>query len=456
VEIIIPYKERDVFKEYHRALERWRVIVAHRRCGKTVACVNDLIKSMMQVERTDPPARVAYIAPLLKQAKDVAWIYVKQYTANFPGRKVNETELSVTVFGDRRIRLYGADDPDSIRGLYLDAVVLDEYAQFRPRFLDEVLWPMLMDYQGKVTVIGTPMGRNEFFELYDDAAKGFWTDKESRTGARHPDPDYKAWMFKASETGIIPEFELERYKHKVSPNRYMQEMECSFDAAIEGAYYGALLEAAEREGRICQVPHRADLPVYTAWDLGVGDDTSIWFCQRVGGFLHIIDWYSNHGYGANHYVDVLRERGYNYAAHYLPHDAENKEFGSGLKRIDVIRSLGLKNVKILPRVPPDDGINAVRMLLPTMRFDAVRCAGGLESLRQYRREYDEQRRTFKPAPLHDWTSHDADAMRYLVLGLEPEKAGASGSDEYGRGDYGRRKRWVSGQRWPSPKSWMSG
>lgn len=451
MEIVIPYKPREQFAPYHNAAERWRIIVAHRRCGKTVACVNDLIRSLMMVERTSPPARVAYIAPLLKQAKDVAWTYVKQYTANFPDRKVNETELSVTIGGERRIRLYGADDPDSIRGLYLDAVVLDEYAQFRPRFLQEVLWPMLMDYGGRVTVIGTPMGRNEFFEIYDDATHGFWTDIESRTGARKKDPDYKSWMFKASETGIIPEYELEMYRHKVSPNRYMQEMECSFDAAIEGAYYGALLEAAERDGRICSVPYRSDLPVHTAWDLGVGDDTSIWFCQRVGPYLHIIDWYAQHGVGAQHYVEVLRDRGYNYAAHYLPHDADVKEWGQGLKRIDVLRSLGLKNLKVLPRVPPDDGINAVRMLMPTMRFDSVRTAGGLESLRQYRREYDEQRRCFKPTPLHDWTSHDADAMRYLVLGLDPEASPVT-IERYRQ----KPRRWVSGQRWPTIKSWMSG
>lgn len=430
-------------------MQRWRVIVAHRRAGKTVACVNDLIKSMMQCEL--PMPRVAYIAPLLKQAKDTAWSYAKQYTANIPGRKINETELTVTVHGDRRLRLYGADDPDALRGIYLDAVVVDEFAQIRPRFLEEVLLPMLMDRHGKVTVIGTPMGRNEFFEIYDDAQNGFWSDTEVRMGSRKKDPEYRAWMFKASETNILPDFELDMYRQKVSPNRYMQEMECSFDAAIEGAYYGVLIEQAEREGRIAAVPWRHDLPVYTAWDLGVGDDTSIWFCQRVGGFLHIIDWYSQHGVGAQHYVEVLRDRGYTYATHFLPHDADNREFGGGLKRIDILRNLGLKNLKILPRVPKDDAINAVRMLLPIMRFDSVRTGGGIESLRQYRREYDEQRRCFRPAPLHDWTSHDADAMSYLIMGLEPERTPVS-LERYNQ----KPRRWVRGSRWPTVKGWMAG
>lgn len=449
IDIVIPYGQRDQFRPYHDSQARWRVIVAHRRAGKTVAAVNDLIRAMMLCEHPSP--RVAYVAPLLKQAKDTAWSYAQRYTQNIPGRKTNETELSVTVFGDRRLRLYGADDPDSLRGIYLDAVVVDEFAQIRPRFLEEVLMPMLIDRHGRITVIGTPMGRNEFFELYDDAVHGFWTDRESRTGARKKDPEYRAWMLRASETGIIPEHELEALRIRMSPNRYMQEMECSFEAAIEGAYYGVLLEAAERDGRICALPERTDLPVYTAWDLGVGDDTAIWFCQRVGPYLHIIDWYAQHGAGAQHYVEVLRGRGYNYAGHFLPHDAEVAEWGQGLKRIDVLRGLGLKNIKVLPRVPVDDGINAVRMLLPTMRFDAFRCAGGLESLRQYRREYDEKRRCFRPSPLHDWTSHDADALRYLVLGLEPDAAPIS-IPRYNQ----KPRRWMQGAKWPTMKSWMAG
>jgi hypothetical protein len=138
--------------------------------------------------------------------------------------------------------------------------------------------------------------------------------------------------------------------------------------------------------------------------------------------MHIIDHYATNGEPASHYVDVLKRKPYTYAKHYLPHDAESREWVSGQRRIDVLRALGLQNLVVVPKVPVDDGINAVRGLMPTMRFDAKKCANGIESLRQYRREYDENKRCFKPTPLHDWTSHDADSLRYLCLGLEPEAA----------------------------------
>jgi hypothetical protein len=277
----------------------------------------------------------------------------------------------------------------------------------RPRFLSEVLRPALADRRGRLTLIGTPKGHNEFWERYEAAAD---------------DPEWFRMMLRASETGLISEEELTSAKRMMSENQYAQEFECSFEAAIEGAYYGALLEAAGREGRICELPVRQDLPVYTAWDLGVGDDTSIWFAQRNGGWLHIIDHYATNGQPASHYVAVINQRGYNYAEHFLPHDVDSREWGNGLRRIDTLRNLGLKNLRILDRTPVDDGINAVRIVLPTCRFDAVKCGAGLESLKQYRREYDENKRTFKPTPLHDWTSHDADAFRYLAQGMKPEAA----------------------------------
>lgn len=165
-----------------------------------------------------------------------------------------------------------------------------------------------------------------------------------------------------------------------------------------------------------------------AWDLGIGDDTSLVFAQRIGGYIHIIDHYTNNGQPASHYVEWAMNRrdkdGRNYLlnSNILPHDAESREWTHGLTRVQVLRQLGLSGIRINPRIPVDDGIEAVRNLLPIMRFDRTRCAGLLKALRQYRRAYDEDRRMFKDSPLHDWTSHDADAMRALALGLEPESA----------------------------------
>ena len=387
--------------------------------GKTVACICDLIDAALRCPLPNP--RVAYVAPYFRQAKDVAWTYVKEYTRNIPGREANESELRVDLPNGGRVRLYGADNPDALRGLYLDAVVLDEFADMRPRFLPEVIRPALSDRRGSLTLIGTPKGHNEFFDR--------WTDAQQ-------DPEWFAMMLKASETGIVAAEELASAAKLMSEAQYAQEYECSFEAAIEGAYYGLLLEKAAQEGRIAALPHNPALPVFTAWDLGIGDDTSIWFAQRSGGWLHVIDHYATNGQPASHYVDVLRSKPYSYASHFLPHDAQNRDWTNGKSRLDTLKALGLQNCKVIPKMPVDDGINAARLLLPTTRFDAEKCKGGLEALRQYRREYDEGKRVFKPTPLHDWCSHDADAFRYLAVGLEPEAAVPSDIPRYS----GRRRR----------------
>jgi phage terminase large subunit len=418
--IVIPYAPRKHFLPFHNSDKRWSIIVAHRRAGKTVACVNELIRDALTCPHKDP--RVAYVAPLFKQAKDVAWSYLKEFTRDIPGREVNESELRVDLPNGGRVRLYGADNPDALRGLYLDACVLDEFADMRPRFLPEVVRPALSDRRGSLTLIGTPKGHNEFKDRWDDA---------------QTDPEWFHMMLRASETGIVAADELASARKMMTENQYLQEYECSFDAAIEGAYYGILLEAAQREGRIASLPHNPALPVFTAWDLGVGDDTSIWFAQRIGGWLHIIDHYATNGQSASHYVDVLRSKPYTYANHFLPFDADNREWTNGKSRLDTLKALGLENCRVVPRMAVDDGINACRLLLPLCRFDSVRCHNGLESLRQYRREYDENKRTFKPTPLHDWTSHDADAFRYLAVGMEPDAAVPPDIPRYS----GRKRRW---------------
>jgi phage terminase large subunit len=166
----------------------------------------------------------------------------------------------------------------------------------------------------------------------------------------------------------------------------------------------------------------------------------------VGGWIHLIDHYATNGEPASHYVTLINQKPYNYAEHYLPHDADAREWGNGLKRIDTLRALGLRNIRVLERIPVDDGINAARIILPTTKFDAVKCRSGLESLRQYRRDYDEDKRTFKPTPLHDWASHDADAFRYLAQGMKPEAAVPLDIPKYTP----NRRKWKSGN-----GSWMT-
>lgn len=380
-------------------------MVCHRRAGKTVACINDLLRRAIADGKRD--GRYAYIAPQYNQAKDIVWEYLKRFASPIPGVSFNEAELRCDLPNGARIRLYGAENADRLRGLYLDGVVLDEYADMRPSIWGEILRPLLADRLGWVVWIGTPKGRNSFYDLWEGAL-----DK----------PDWFRLMLRASETSLIADAELADAKTQMTREQYEQEFECSFSAAIMGAYYAREMDEAERDGRLTSVPVERVALVHTAWDLGIGDSTAIWFAQMVGKEWRLVDFYEASGVGLDHYVRALRQRDYNYGTHYLPHDAEAKELGTGKSRIEVLRSLGVTNVQVLKAQRVDDGINAVRMVLPKCWFDAVRCKEGIEALRQYRTEYDEKRRTFKASPLHDWSSHAADAMRYLALGMkEPAK-----------------------------------
>ena len=419
IEVVIPYLPRPAFEPYHARRERWAVMVCHRRAGKTVATINELICRALTCEKEHP--RAAYIAPLQRQAKDAAWEYLKHYGLAVPEAQAKEMELSLDLPNGGRVRLYGADNPDALRGIYLDEVVLDEYAQMRDGLWSEVIRPALADRMGGATFIGTPMGRNAFAALWERAKA---------------DPAWFALMLKASESGLIPAAELAAARGEMSAEQYAQEFECSFDAAVPGAYYATLLGQAEAEGRIGAVPWEPKLPVHSAWDLGIGDSTAIWFFQLAGLEIRLIDYHENSGVGLSHYAGEMLERkarGWALGEHILPHDAAVKELGSGKSRVETLQGLGI-HPRVLAAMPVDDGIQAVRTLLPRCRFDAGRCGRGLDALRQYRRDYDDRLKAFRGRPRHDWTSHAADALRYLALGL-PERAGAQKPLSYPKGPY---------------------
>lgn len=399
VTIRIPYAPRPLQKQIHKSLKRYNVLVCHRRFGKTVLSINQIIKSAFECSLPDP--RFAYIAPLYNQAKTVAWDYLKRYTANIPDVRINESELRVDLPWGARISLYGADNPDRLRGLYFDGVVLDEYADMSPRMWSEVLRPALSDRKGWVIFIGTPKGRNQFYDIYNSATK---------------DPDWYAALFKASETKIVDHDELVAAAKDMTPEQYDQEFECSFQAALIGAYYGRELANLDKEKQIGNVPYEPGLPVYTAWDLGMHDSTAIWFAQIVQREVRLIDYYENSGMGLDHYAKVLDRKPYTYADHYLPHDAKVRELSSGRSRVETLESLGIKPF-VVPVEGIEEGINAVRLLLPRCWFDVNKTEKGLEALRQYQREWDDKRRCFIARPRHDWTSHAADAFRYLALAL---------------------------------------
>jgi phage terminase large subunit len=289
--VSIYYKPRPQFASFHARAERFACIVAHRRAGKTVACVHELLHGATRCEKLRP--RFAYLSPFLRQSKQVAWDYLRAAIApvRTEGATAHETELRVDLPSGAQVRLYGADNPDALRGLYLDGVVLDEYADMDPRVWSEVIRPALADRCGWAAFIGTPRGRNAFFDL--------WRRAQTEQG-------WFSLMLKASESGLIPREELDLARRDLTEDQYAQEFECSFEAAVIGAYYGALMRAAEADGRIAGVPYDPAALVWTAWDLGIRDATAIWFAQVVGREIRIIDYYEASGVDLGHYVREVR------------------------------------------------------------------------------------------------------------------------------------------------------
>jgi hypothetical protein len=267
---------------------------------------------------------------------------------------------------------------------------------------------MLTDRKGWALFIGTPQGRDALYDLYRRAQR---------------EKHWFAALYRATDTAVLDPDELAQARREMSGEEYEQEFECSFTAAVRGAYFGGLLADLERKERIGATPHDPGLPVHTAWDLGMSDATAIWFCQAApGGEFRFIDFYECSGVGLDHYVKVLDAKPYVYGRHIAPHDIRVRELGTGKSRLETAASLGLR-FDVCPNIPVVDGINAVRLLLPKCRFDLAACEPGIEALRHYRREFSERMNTYHPLPLHDWTSHATDAFRYFAVGFRPPRQG---------------------------------
>ena len=410
IDVQLDYKPREVFLDFHERTERWAVIVAHRRCGKTVACINDLI--FRAINEGKENGQYAYIAPYYSQSKSVAWAYLKRFSEPLMV-KANESELWVELINGSKIRLFGGDNPDALRGNYLDGCVIDETGDTRPRLWGEVVRPLLSDRKGWCVFIGTPRGHNGFYELYQNALK---------------DDDWYVKVLRSSQTHVIPEEELLDAKKTMTDGQFRAEFECDFEAEIMGAIYGVEMRNITDHGRITNVEHDPLFSVFTAWDLGYSDDTSIWWFQVVHGEIRVLDYHSSNGQPIPFYTGLIQakaiEYDYTYRTHWLPHDARAKTLASGGKSIieQLSVKIPLETMRIVPSLSLQDGIQASRLALMRSWFDS-KCEDGIECLRQYQREYDEDRKVFRDKPRHDWTSHGADAFRMLAIAWrEEEKA----------------------------------
>lgn len=361
--------------------------------------------------------RYAYIAPTLKQAKQVAWDYLKEFTQNIPNVKVNESELRIDIqrgepYNDTlRFYLLGSDNIDSVRGIYLDGVTIDEFAQIDPSLWGEIIRPTLSDRKGWAIFIGTPKGQNHFQERYIKACRDM--------AALGDKSEWFASLLKASQTGVIDKEELESAKRDMSPEEYEQEYECSFTAALTGAYYGRLLAQAENEKRIGNVPYEPMLPVQTFWDLGLDDSTTVVFAQQLGKEKRIIDYVEVNGMSLPEVIKLVKEKPYAYTRHVFPWDIETRELTTGKSRLETIRPL-LKDIEVGKKLPIEERIHAVKMILPSCWFDEIKTEHLLNCLRNYARKFDKKKNIFSDKPDHNWASHGADAFGYFALEVRPD------------------------------------
>ena len=414
-QVIIPYTPRPQFEAYHDRKERFAKIVAHRRFGKTVGCINDKIKAALTNTRQYPPPRYAYVAPTYTQAKDIAWGYLKHYSAPIPGIKTSESELWVEYPNGARIRLYGADNYDRMRGLYHDGVTVDEPAQMDPRAWPEVIRPTLSDYNGWATFIGTPQGKDWFFRIDQD--------EDGK-----PLPDFFRTTLKASETSVIPPAELESLRGGLSEDQYNREFECSFDAAIAGAYFARFLIEAKAQGRIGRVPKDPLMTARAFWDIGgtgaKADAVAVWVAQFIGREIRVLDYYESQGQPLATHVQWLRSQGWDNALCVLPHDGSTNDKVYDVSYESALRSAGFETTVI-----PNQGkgaakqrIEAARRLFPAIWFNEATTDAGREALAHYHEKRSDDDRSIGLGPNHDWSSHGADAFGLMAVAYEAPKA----------------------------------
>jgi hypothetical protein len=395
--IIIPYTPRAHFRAMHASRKRWIFNCSHRRAGKTVAICNHTIRRALENLRRFPPPRYAYIGPSFAQAKDLVWGYFKYYTSVLPEVKVSEGDLQLTLPTGAMINLYGGSAAyERMRGLYFDGAAADEYPLLNPSMLGSVLRPCLADYQGWGIISGTSNGDDHFHEVKKRA------EKESDR--------WDEFIIPVTATDALPAEEVEEMRKDMTEAEFAREMLCSFDAPIEGSYYGEVLNEIQMNNQLTGVPYDTASPVMTWWDLGIDDETFIWFVQQCGRELHVIDCLQNTGKGLEYYATQIKNKPYHYGAHVLPHDIKARELGTGKSRYEILLNL-LPNIFVCPSHTVEDGITATRATIRMCWFDARLTEPGISALRNYHKKPT----TGKPD--HNWASHASDAFRIGSVAL---------------------------------------
>lgn len=390
--------------------------VWHRRSGK-----DDVALHLASVSAHQRVGNYWHMLPEASQARKAIWEAVNPHTGKrrideaFPHElrdSTREAEMAIRFRCGSTWQVVGSDNYNSLVGATPVGIVFSEWALADPQAW-AYLRPILAENGGWALFITTPRGRNHAATFYD---------------ATLHDPDWYCEKLTAEQTGVFSAEALAKeraeyireYGEQDGRSRFDQEYLCSFDAAVVGAYYAREFVAIDNDKRICSVPYDPSVPVHTAWDLGMDDSTAIWCAQVVGKEIRIIDYYEASGEGLPHYANWLRAKPYSYENHFLPHDVEVRELGSGKSRVEQLQTLGIRVTPGRPR-QDEDRVNAVRMILPRCWFDASKTKRGVEALRNYKRDWDEKTKAFRTRPKHDWASHGADAFGELAFGLRTDK-----------------------------------
>lgn len=408
-EIILPYGyeprtyQLPLWKFFEKGGKR-AAVVWHRRAGKDLFATN-LIASEM-AERV---GLYWHMFPTYSQGRKIAWdgrtkdgaAFLDYLPKELRKGEPNSTEMKVTMQNGSIYQVVGADNIDRLVGSNPVGVVLSEWSLMDPRVW-EFIRPILRENGGWALFIYTPRGHNHGYSLYNMASAN------------------EKWfceLLTVDDTGVLTAKDIEEEREAGMPEELIQqEFFCSFEAGMAGSYYGSYIERMRKDGRLGLFPYDPYLDVHTGWDLGMNDETVIWFCQVHQGVPKIIDYYSNSGEGLAHYSRVLREREYTYGMHFAPHDIVVRELGTGISRLEAAKKLGIK-FRPVKKLSVNDGIEAVRRILPMCYINEKTCAEGVQALIEYHKEWDEIKRCYKERPVHDWSSHPSDGFRILAVGL---------------------------------------
>ncbi len=397
---MLTYTPREQFIPFHNRTQRWASVCTHRRAGKTVALVNDLIFGGLECQRYKP--QLAYIGPTYSQAKRVAWSYLKDFAEPYLGKPPQEAELKVTLKNDATIYVLGADNADSLRGMYLDGAVEDEYALFKPSVHSQVIRPALSDRHGWGVFASTPRGKNLFWDECEIAKAN---------------PEERFYMLLSADTsGIISAEELKELRRDMDPEEFAQEYLCSFDSALKGAIYASEVNDMFLEGRAgAHVQYDANLPTHCVFDLGFTDATvCIWFQIGLDGRVRIIACEATTGVDIFYHIEKINQFGGELGEVFLPHDARAKNLQTGKSIVEQFLKEGI-TPRMIAMHQVRDGISAVRRLFPALYVNTEMTGDLLEAMKAYRRKWDENLLMFSDIPLHDWASDFCDCLRYMAM-----------------------------------------